>query len=89
MHHFIVTVDGCTHDQAHTVMRERLGHDEDYGFEYSVDFTDSTDLKAEAKDALEGDSNDAEHDALVSVAGYFDIEYTSFEEREMEEDEDA
>lgn len=26
-------------------------------------------------EALEGDSNDAEHDALVAVAQFFDIEY--------------
>lgn len=29
------------------------------------------------KDALEGDSNDAEHDALVEVAGCFGIGWTS------------
>lgn len=33
-------------------------------------------LKKEVKDALEGDSNDAEHDALVSVAGALSIEWT-------------
>jgi hypothetical protein len=32
-------------------------------------------LSVEVKDALEGDSNDAEHDALVSVAQFFGIEY--------------
>lgn len=37
-HRFTVTVDGCTHDEAHRVMTERLGHDEDYGFEYGLDW---------------------------------------------------
>jgi hypothetical protein len=32
-------------------------------------------LKEEIKDALEGDSNDAEHDALAAVAAHFDIEW--------------
>lgn len=33
-------------------------------------------LHAEIKAALEGDSNDAEHDALVSVADALGIDYT-------------
>ncbi len=33
-------------------------------------------LVAEIRDALEGDSNDAEHDALVSVAEHLGITYT-------------
>jgi hypothetical protein len=37
---------------------------------------------AEIKDALEGDSNDADHDALVSVAQHLGLEWTSYEERE-------
>lgn len=32
-------------------------------------------LASEVREALEGDSNDAEHDALVSVAQHFGIEY--------------
>lgn len=35
------------------------------------------DLKAEVKRALEGGSNDAEHDALASVASHFGIEWGS------------
>ena len=35
---FIVEVRGCTPAQAAQVMAERLGHDEDYGFTYSVDW---------------------------------------------------
>jgi hypothetical protein len=33
------------------------------------------DLVTEIIGALEGDSNDADHDALVSVAQFFGIEY--------------
>lgn len=32
------------------------------------------------RSALEGDSNDAEHDALVEVAGFFNIDYTPFDD---------
>lgn len=38
---------------------------------------DLTWLRDEIRDALEGDSNDAEHDALAAVAEFFDIEWTS------------
>lgn len=38
------------------------------------DALDLTDLRAEIKAALEGDSNDAEHDALVSVADRLGVE---------------
>lgn len=34
----------------------------------------------EVKDALEGDSNDAEHDALVSVAELLNIDYRPSED---------
>jgi len=37
-HTFLVTVDRCTNEQAETVMVERLGHDDDYGFDYVVDW---------------------------------------------------
>jgi hypothetical protein len=37
---------------------------------------------AEIRDALEGDSNDAEHDALVAVAELFGMQITTFDERE-------
>ena len=39
-HQFIVTVEGCTLDEANTVMAERLSYDEDYGFDYTVDWAD-------------------------------------------------
>lgn len=37
-------------------------------------------LASEIREALEGDSNDTEHDALVSVAQQFDIEYAQEED---------
>lgn len=37
-HVFLVTVTAETEEQAIEVMTERLYHDEDYGFGYSVDF---------------------------------------------------
>lgn len=36
-------------------------------------------LADEIRRALEGDSNDAEHDALVSVAGFLGIDYEPFD----------
>lgn len=35
-HRFVVTVSGCTKEQAEQVMNERISYDEDYGFEYSI-----------------------------------------------------
>ena len=37
-HRFITTVTGCDATQAETVMGERLLHDEDYGFDYTVSY---------------------------------------------------
>ena len=37
-HRFITTVTGCDATQAETVMGERLLHDEDYGFDYTVGY---------------------------------------------------
>lgn len=64
-------------DSAMQVAEERLGHDEDYGFPYVIDQikVEEDSVLDEIKSALEGDSNDAEHDALVSAAGTFGIEY--------------
>lgn len=36
-HTFVVTIEGCTKEQAKTVIAERIGYDEDYGFAYSID----------------------------------------------------
>ena len=33
---FVVRIEAATEEQASTVMRERLGHDEDYGFDYQI-----------------------------------------------------
>lgn len=38
-HTFTVTVSDCTYDEALTVMAERIGPDEDYGFDYTIDWT--------------------------------------------------
>ena len=43
-------------------------------------------LLAEIKAALEGDSNDAEHDALVSCAQYFELDYTPYDDLDDEEE---
>jgi hypothetical protein len=42
-----------------------------------LDATDRelTDLSEVVRDALEGDSNDAEHDALAHVAEFLNIDY--------------
>ena len=42
VHTFTVTVSGCTAEQAEQVMAERLGHDEDYGFDYQIDYQTTT-----------------------------------------------
>ena len=38
VHSFAVAVTGCTEEQARQVMAERIGHDEDYGFAYQIDW---------------------------------------------------
>jgi hypothetical protein len=40
-----VTIDCETEEQAHQVAAERLSHDEDYGFEYTVGYTVSPKLE--------------------------------------------
>lgn len=42
----------------------------------------TVELVTAIREALEGDSNDAEHDALVAVAQHFGIEYISEDDRE-------
>jgi len=39
-HTFSVTVSGCTREQAEQVMRERIDHEEDYGFKYTIEWTE-------------------------------------------------
>ena len=36
MHEFTVTIAGCSREEAEQVLTERLGHDEDYGFDYEI-----------------------------------------------------
>lgn len=38
VHVFLVRVHDCSTDEAFKVMRERLNHDEDYGFAYTVEW---------------------------------------------------
>lgn len=38
---FTVIVSTQTAEQAQQVMAERLGHDEDYGFTYNIDYTEA------------------------------------------------
>lgn len=40
-----------------------------------INLADFDALREEIREALEGDSNDAEHDALVSVASTLGVEY--------------
>lgn len=35
---YLVTVEADTEDRAVQVMAERIGHDEDYGFFYTIDW---------------------------------------------------
>jgi hypothetical protein len=37
-HEFVVTITGCDREAAETVMTERIEHDEDYGFDYSIEW---------------------------------------------------
>ncbi len=37
-HVFEVRIGGCTYEQAQRVLQERLGHDEDYGFNYTLNW---------------------------------------------------
>jgi hypothetical protein len=74
-HRFTVTVDGCTEEQAKQVMRERIYHDESYGFDYTIDFKPAaprhellTWCDEVAAAISEDGSNDDEHDLLVAAA---------------------
>lgn len=63
--------------------RKFRNHAEEIAHAMRVDLAGVTrELREEIRAALEGDSNDAEHDALVSVAEAFGIKWTSHEDRE-------
>lgn len=53
-HEFKVVVSGCTREQAEQVMNERINVDEDYGFDYQVNWytMHPTYTKNEVADAL-------------------------------------
>ena len=40
-HTFVVTISGCTPEQAAQVIAERIGHDEDYGFPYTIRYEEA------------------------------------------------
>lgn len=40
-HTFTVTISGCTPEQAAQVIAERIGHDEDYGFPYTIRYEEA------------------------------------------------
>lgn len=65
-HTFTVTISGCTPEQAARVIAERISHDEDYGFEYSIGYEekapvtpnyaitlDAASVKAEVQDRFD------------------------------------
>jgi hypothetical protein len=54
-------------------------------FRVSVTAGDYDFDRDEIRDALEGESNDAEHDALVTVADVLGIDYTPFDDQEEDE----
>jgi hypothetical protein len=54
----------------------RRGYDDAPIVAQAIDVLTLKALREEIRDALEGESNDAEHDALVSVAGALGIHYT-------------
>lgn len=41
-HQFIVTVSECTEDEAKQIITERLEFDEDYGFPYSIEWSQTS-----------------------------------------------
>lgn len=58
-HRFITTVTGCNATQAETVMGERLLHDEDYGFDYTVGYEpvpSDSEVQPSPADSLSDDS---------------------------------
>ena len=73
---YTVKVQAASRNEADQVMGERLAFDEDYGFFYTVEWANIEPSVADiVREALEGDSNDAEHDALVLAAEALGISY--------------
>lgn len=54
-HTFIVTVSGCTPEQAQQVMLERICYEEDYGFDYMIAHKDDTRPKIRTCKCATGD----------------------------------
>ena len=57
---FITTVEANSADEANQVIAERLGHDEDYGFDYRVDWEDHNPGATETRIALEAQDRERE-----------------------------
>lgn len=76
--HVVITAPNWTREDAVALARE-LRETYDESLEISTctqSGAEITAVKGEVKGALEGDSNDAERDALVSVAELLHIDYT-------------
>jgi len=52
---FVVSVTCQTLEQAMEVMAHRMGHDEEYGFDYSLDWTYANWIEVDAGDSTEED----------------------------------
>lgn len=59
-HTFVVTVSGCTPEQARQVIAERINHDEDYGFEYSIGYEEKAPVTPGYAITLDAESVKAE-----------------------------
>ena len=81
-HTFTVTISGCTPEQARQVIAERISHEEDYGFTYSIGYEegqasavpnyaitlDAESVKAEMQDRFDNDADpDLTEDDLNTV----------------------
>ena len=74
-HTFIVTVSGCTPEQAQQVMLERICYEEDYGFDYTIAHKDDTRPKIRTCKCATGDLQLTQADDSIQLyvkapAGY-------------------
>ncbi|TXH09347.1 MAG: hypothetical protein E6R04_08325 [Spirochaetes bacterium] len=81
-HTFRVTVSGCTAAQAEQVMAERLGHDEDYGFDYHVGWQHHVEPEPGPLDDEDGEEGPTYH----GIVRYTHVRcgYTTRKRSEME-----
>lgn len=59
-HTFTVTISGCTPEQAAQVIAERIGHDEDYGFPYTIRYEEKAPVTPGYAITLDAESVKAE-----------------------------